>query len=172
MQQFEKVLHAPSQEIAIHRASAAYPNMQFVSVDAQQLDPKTAAPAQQQNAATPSPTGQMPGFKPLQPLQGLKPTFPQNAQQQQPAAQAPVREAALLPFNPYWFSYPYSISLPTRFSRILRETAPSEVITHDGHYSIVLESEDEMRRFLSKLISHYDQQAYNLIVAGIRSSFG
>lgn len=169
MQSFEKVLHAPSQEIAIHRASAAYPNMQFISVNAQQLDPASNAPAQQQNAATPSPTGQMPSIRPLQGLRGMTPLWPQNQQNQQ--QQPPATESAL-PVNPRWFSYPYSISLPPRFYRVLKETAPVEIIDHEGQYSIVLENENDMRRFLSKLISHPDGKAYHLIVGGIRSSFG
>jgi hypothetical protein len=163
LQSFEKVLDAPSQEIAIHRASAMFPNVQFIQVQATQLDPQTGGPTQQQNTNTPTGTGQLPGFKPLQPLQGLNPGWPANAQQQQESK---------LPVNPRWFTYPYSISLPGRFQQTLRETSPVTVHSHDGHHSIILESVSEMRGFLTNLIRHVDRDAARTIVAGIRSSMG
>jgi hypothetical protein len=161
LQTFEKVLDAPSQEIAIHRASASYPNMQFIQVQASQLDPQSGGPAGQSGTNTPTATGQLPGFRPLQPLQGLTPLWPQG-QQQQP------QESRMI--SPKSFAYPYSISLPNQFARVLKETAPVAVLVHDGHHSIILENEHDMQGFLSRLKNHSDRQIVNTIIAGIRSS--
>jgi hypothetical protein len=165
LQNFEQVLDAPSQEVAIHRAQQRYPNVQFISVTASQVDPQTGGPAQQQNTQTPTGAGQLPPIRPLSPLRGLTPLWPQNQQQQQ----QPVPETAL-PLNPRRFFFPYSISLPPQFYRLLQETSPVSVIDNNGHYSIVLENEQEMRRFLVKLNAHHDRLGVDTLLAGIRSS--
>jgi hypothetical protein len=166
LQSLEKVLYAPSQEIAIHRAVTSYPNMQFIRTTATQLDPQSGG-ASQQNASTPTATGMMPGFKPMQQPRGLAPLWPQNQQgQPQPAAES------RLPVDPRWFTYPYSISLPDRFSKVLHETAPNPVIKHGGQHAIVLETIMDMRFFLTRLQGHHDRYATKMIFDGIRSSLG
>ncbi len=138
-----------------------YPNVQFVSVTATQMD-QSGGQAQQSGTNTPNGTGMLPGFKPLQPLRPLTPLWPQNQQQQ--AAES------RLPFKRFFF--PYSISLPAQFERLLNETAPVEVIIHDGHRSIVLETEQQMHDFLARLNTNRDRKAVNTIITGIRSSLG
>jgi hypothetical protein len=164
MQTFEKVLDAPSQGVAIYRAQQEYPNVQFVQVSAVQMDAQGAGPTANQGTNTPTGTGQLPGFKPLQPLQPLNPGWPKNAAQPQ--------QESTLPVNPQSVSYPYSISLPQQFAEILRESAPVAIHNHDGRYSIVLETEQDMRGFLNRLIHHGNRDAVRAIIAGIRSSIG
>jgi hypothetical protein len=158
LQTITKTLDAPTQEIAIHRAQAAYPNLQFIQVSATQLDPQTAAPTQD-NASTPTGNGMLPGVRPLASLQALKQPWPaQNPQQTESIP------------NPKSFAYPYSISLPGQFSRVLRETSPVRVFEQAGHHRIILETEHDMRGFLSRLQTHHDRQMVNSIIAGMRSS--
>lgn len=169
LQQYEVELDAPSQEIAIHRAMQRYPNVQFIHVSADQMDPQTQTPAQQQNAQTPTSSGQMPAFHPLQPKIGaVQPVQPlQNpfAKPQQPQA---VPEAV----HPSRFSYPYSISLPGRFGRLLKETAPGRVDTVDGLYMTTIKEMKEMHRFILNLRKNSDQDAARMVITGMRSSLG
>jgi hypothetical protein len=103
VQFIEKVLDAPSQEVAISRAQQAYPNQTFVQVTATSLDQQSSQPTPQGNPQQQTTMGRMRG---LSPLQGLA----------QPGQQ-PVQER----IDPRKFSYPYSITLPAQFSRVLRE---------------------------------------------------
>lgn len=158
MQTFQKVLFAPSDEIAIHRAIQAYPNMQFISVQATQLDASTGGPANVAGTNTPMGSGITPSFKTIPPLQGLRPMWPQSAQQQQESV------------NPARFAYPYSITLPEKFAKILRETSPVEVYRQNGQNTIILEDRNMMSDFLGRLHQHRDRASCKTIMKGLRSS--
>jgi hypothetical protein len=163
-QTFEKVLDAPSDLIAIRRAQAAYPNVQFVNSQATQVDQQGGAPMPGAGSNTPNGTGLLPGFRPLQPLRQLNPGWPTNV------AQAQATAESRRPINPERFIYPYSITMPQQFATLLKETAPVSVFAHDGQHTIVLENADEMRQFLGQLSNHPNRKGVKTIIAGVRSS--
>jgi hypothetical protein len=158
----EKVLDAPSQDIAISRAMRSFPGQQFSDVDAKTLDPQTNVPtgqASQQN--------QLPNqVQPLQPIrQMLSPAEVLQAKQQQVA-----RESSAIVIDPMRLKYPYSITLPAIFRGVLRETSPVMITMNNGQYRVIIENLKEMRAFLGKLTTHRNRDAVKVIADGIRSS--
>lgn len=149
-QMIQKEIEAPSQEVAIHRAQVAYPNQQFVQVTATLMDPQTNQPSPQQTQPNQMQTT-MSRMQGLHPLRGLA----QPGQQQTESRR---------------ITYPYSITLPSHFSRLLRETSPVPVIGNLGQYHIVLESDSHLSGFLNRLIRHRDRESAGVILRGIRSS--
>lgn len=136
----------------MRRAIQAFPGMTFTQVMATALDQQTP-PGQAPVLPQQQLPKQMAGLKPLQPL-----TPP--GQQQQP------RES----IDPSAVRYPYSITLPSRFSRILQETATVPIVQRNGQHRVELITENEMRGFLQRLRAHPDREAVAIIFKGIRSS--
>lgn len=137
----------------MRRAIQAFPGMTFTQVMAAALDQQTP-PGQ----APVLPQQQLP--KQLAQLKPLQPLTPPGQQQQQ------QREAV----DPGAIRYPYSITLPARFGRILHETAAVPIVQRNGQHRIILITENEMRGFLQRLRAHPDREAAVIIFNGIRSS--
>jgi hypothetical protein len=141
----EKVVDAPDMADAIRRGQQAFSGQQFIQATANQLDPQLNIPtnqAAQQN------------ILPRQ-LQGLR-----------PLRQPGQRES----LNPNAFNFPYSITLPAQFRKILHEVSPVSINESMGQYHIVLENQIEMKEFLDKLKIHRDRASVQIIINGIRSS--
>lgn len=158
----EKVVDAPSQDVAVGRAMRAFPGQQFTQITASQIDPQSNVPTAQASEQNPLPTQ----VQPLQPIKQLGTPAQFLQAKQQMAAQQPARESVDIRA----FNYPYSITLPMQFRRLLQETAPVRVDQGNGQYRIVLENQDEMRQFLQNLQKNSDRNLVKTIVAGIRSS--
>lgn len=155
----EKVEDAPSMDVAINRAMRAFPGQQFTQATASQIDPQSNVPttqASQQNALPAQ----------MQPLQAVK-QLASPAQVLQ-AKQQLARESYVIDSRA--FRYPYSITLPAQFRRILHETSPVGINETNGQYRIILEDQGEMIAFLGKLKTNRDRNAVQVIVNGIRSS--
>lgn len=154
----EKVEDAPSQDIAIGRAMRAFPGQQFTQVMASQIDPQSNVPTAQASQQNPLPAQ----VQPLQPIKQMAtPAQILQAKQQQVARES---------IDIKRFFFPYSITLPATFRRILQETSPVGIAQSNGQFRIVLENQDEMRSFLLNLQKSVDRKAVKTIVAGIRSS--
>lgn len=149
----EKMIIAPTMDIAMSRARQSFPGQQFVTATATQLDPQLDTPTAQATAQNMLP-------KQLQPLQPLK-------QLMQPGQQL-QRES--FPIDISAINYPYSITLPARFKHILRENSPVQVHDNHGQYCIILENSTNMKTFLRNLRRSSDRNAATTIVSGIRSS--
>ncbi len=148
-QTIEKVVDAPDEGAATHRALQAFQGQQFVQTTVSQIDPGLNIPtnkASQQNI--------MP--KQLATLQPLK-------QLAQPSARRESIDSRV-------FNYPYSITLPSQFKKILHETSPVKVNEMMGQLYIILEGKEEMRNFLERLKISHDHNLARIIVTGIRSS--
>lgn len=146
-------------DVAISRAMQAFPGLQATQATASQIDPQSNVPtaqASQQNALP----AQM---QPLQPIRQMATPAQILAAKQQ---QQPTRES----INLECFAYPYSITLPAQFRRILHEAAPVPINESSGQYHIILKDQDDMRAFFEKLKSHPDRGSAKTIVNGIRSS--
>lgn len=155
IQTITKEIDAPSEEIAIHRAQSFYPNQQFVQTTATLMDPQSQAPTGTPGQTQQTTSGRMRGLTPLRAL--AQPGQPQPQQQQQQQVENQIR-------------YPYSITLPSRFARLLNETSPVEVSERHGQHQIVLENVADMKGFLSHLARHRDRDGAEIILDGIRSS--
>lgn len=146
----EKVVDAPSEVVAIRRAQAQFPNQQFVQVTAISLDPQTHQPTGQPPVQQQTTMGRMRGLTPLR------------------ALRVPGQQQESLDIKR--LSYPYSITLPSQFGRLLSETSPVAIYEQSGQHRIILENEERMRGFLYCLARHRDRKGASLIVDGIRSS--
>lgn len=157
-QPITKVVSAPTQDVAVRRAQQAFKGQDFANVSVTPADSGQPQASQQPpSAALPR---QLTGLKMLTPLT-------QPGQQLQQQAQ-PQREAFVI--HPEKIQYPYGITLPASFSRILRESSPVTVQEHFGQYTIILENKNEMRDFLNRLSRNKDRNSIKVIVGGIRSS--
>ncbi len=148
-QPIEKVVDAPSSGDAIKRATQSFAGQQFAHVEADPLDPQLNIPTNQADQQNILPRQ----LAPLQPIKQLTP----------PAAR---RES----IDPRIFSYPYSITLPSQFKKILHEVSPVPINESMGQYYIVLENKNKMREFLEKLNNNHDRDLAIIIVDGVRGS--
>lgn len=159
----EKVVDAPSQDIAVGRAMRAFPGQQFTMVMASQIDPQSNVPTAQASGPAALPV-QMQGPQPMK--QVATPGQILQAKQQQAAQQQVAREA----IDIRAIRYPYSITLPSQFRKILHETSPVNIESGNGQFRIILEDQDTMRRFLENLQKNFDRKSVRVITTGIRSS--
>jgi hypothetical protein len=153
----EKVVDAPSQDVASGRAMRSFPGQKFDDVRVNPIDPQSNVPTAQASAQNPLPVQ----MQPLQPIKQIA-TTGQILQAKQQLAHESIDIRMI--------NYPYSITLPSRFRRIIYETAPVQIEQGNGQYRVVLENQDEMRRFLLNLQKNFDRSAVKVIAAGIRSS--
>ena len=159
----EKVLDAPSQDIAISRAMRAFPGQQFSDTDAKPLNPQTNVPTAQASQQNELPRQ----ITPLQQPQTIvTPAQILQAKQQQLVA----RESTAIVINPRALKYPYSITLPSNFCGVLREVSPVMITVNNGQYRVTIENLNEMKTFLGKLSTHRNREAVKIIADGIRSS--
>jgi hypothetical protein len=164
-QAISKVVSAPTQDVAVRRAQQAFKGQDFTNVTVTPADTGQPAPSQQPpSAALPR---QLTGLKQLQPLFQLNQQLPQAQQAQQAQPQQPMESIVI---RTEAITYPYSITLPAQFRRVLRESSPVKVNEQFGQYSIILENKTEMREFLSRLNHHKDRDLIRIIADGIRSS--
>jgi hypothetical protein len=153
-QTITKQVEAPSQDMAVRRTLQAFPGVQFTNVSAAAVDPQNTPPPQKPSHSQQQLPRQNAGVRGLQPLM-----MPGQQQQQQPQESVYPRRLA----------YPYSISLPKQFSKILHETSPVPIRESNGQHQIVLLDESQMKRFFDRLRASRDQYG-SLIIDGIRSS--
>jgi hypothetical protein len=157
----EKVVDAPSQDIAVSRAMRAFPGQQFSDVEAKLIDTQSNVPTAQASAQNALPQ-QMQGLRPIQ--QMATPSQILQIKQQQVA-----QESAII-IDARAINYPYSITLPSNFRSVLRETSPGPISFSNGQYRVVIETQEEMRSFLGKLQRCHNRNAVRVIAEGIRSS--
>jgi hypothetical protein len=148
-----RIIDAPTQDIALRRAQQAFKGLQFVNVSVTALDQQ----------ATPQPSQQPPSAQlPVQPkqLQQLQPPLQPGQQFQQQQENINFQK----------ISYPYEITLPMRFRRLLRECSPSKVNENFGQYTTRIENTKQMNQLINRLRMNKDIDGVNILLNGIRSS--